>query len=402
MDALPMAQTSIEAGDVPPSSQQAAATVLVLLDAPALTDAEVPATVLELLTAARGLGRVDVVTLTAPSVAVLATLGQYGVRAVYQVALPAGISDDAKRLTPVVAAVLETAANRVHADLVLVPNSFVAKEAGAVAAARLNAGFINNALTIAPVVAAGLSVVEAAPCAGLETTLSISADSVSVVVASSVDGQRGQRPTAATTTSPAKSPKGFTVTCRVFGGTWDVTAQVLTDPAVISVAPGGIAATPVEQATVPEVYPLPVAVSPPPITVVSREAIVKQSGRPDLASAREVVAAGRGCNGDLTPVFELADALGAAVGATRDVAFDGLFDTYIGATGLTVAPELYVACGISGAPYHTGGMRGSKYIVSVNNDEDAPINPICDLVIVGDVAEVLPQATTLIRNRHSG
>ena len=331
-------------------------TILVLQDGAGAGSApdDVPPAVLELLTAARALGRVDVVTLTAPSVGVLATLGQYGVQAVHQAALPAGISDDAKRLAPVVAAVLETAVNRVHADLLLVPNSFVAKEAGAVAAARLGVGFINNALTIAP------------PNAPVVT-----------------------------------ADKGFTVTCRVFGGTWDVTARVTTDPAVISVQPGGIAANPADYATVPEVYPLPVTVSPPAVTVVKREPVVKESGRPDLISAREVVAGGRGCNGDLAPVFELADALGAAVGVTRDVAFDGLFDSYIGATGLTVAPELYVACGISGAPYHTGGMRGSKYIVSVNNDEDAPINAICDLVIVGDVAEVLPQAAALIRDRHT-
>lgn len=321
------------------------ATVLVLLDGGFGPNDELPGATLELLTAARALGRVDVVTLAAPSVGVLATLGQYGVQAVHQAALPATVSADQQRLTGVLAAVLAAAVNRVHADLLLVPNSFVAKEAGAVAAARLAAGFINNALTI------------------------------------------------------SGAAKDFSVTCRVFGGTWDVTAKVLTDPAVISVQAGGVAAAPADHATVPEVYPLPVTAGPSPVTVVSREPVLKESGRPDLSSAREVVAGGRGCNGDLAPVFELADALGAAVGVTRDVAFDGLFDSYIGATGVTVAPELYVACGISGAPYHTGGMRGSKYIVSVNNDEDAPINPICDLVIVGDVAEVLPQAAALIRNR---
>ncbi|MDR2702769.1 MAG: electron transfer flavoprotein subunit alpha/FixB family protein, partial [Cellulomonadaceae bacterium] len=288
--------------------------ILVLLDTATDELTEVPGPVLELITMGRALGRVDVVTLSAPTLPVLATLGQYGVHGVHQATLPVSAGPNARRVTSVLSAVLVAAVNRIHADLLLVPNSFIDKEAAAVAAVRLQAGFINNALTIAP----------------------------------------------------PNDKNHFTVHCRVFGGSWDVGAEVTTDPAVISVQAGGVTAAPAEVATAPEVYPLSVDVSPPQVTVVSRETVARDTARPDLASAREVVAGGRGCNEDLTPVFELADALGAAVGVTRDLAFDGIFDTYIGTTGVTVAPELYIACGISGSPYHTGGMRSSRYIISVN------------------------------------
>jgi electron transfer flavoprotein alpha subunit len=131
--------------------------------------------------------------------------------------------------------------------------------------------------------------------------------------------------------------------------------------------------------------------------VVSRESKPHAGDRPDLEDATVIVAAGRGAGSDLTAVYELADCLGAAVGATRDIVFEGIFDRYIGTTGVTVAPRLYLAVGISGSPYHTGGMRGSHFVVSVNNEEDAPLNELADLVIVGDAAGVVPETVQLLK-----
>jgi electron transfer flavoprotein alpha subunit len=107
-------------------------------------------------------------------------------------------------------------------------------------------------------------------------------------------------------------------------------------------------------------------------------------------------------NGDFAPVEALADVLGAAVGGTRDVVFDGLTDRYIGQTGVTIAPKVYVAAGISGAPHHVMGIQGSQHIVAINNDADAPIFEVADFGVVGDVAAVLPQATEILRERLAG
>ncbi|MCL1801585.1 MAG: electron transfer flavoprotein subunit alpha/FixB family protein, partial [Promicromonosporaceae bacterium] len=361
-----LTQSAADSGSHPETGSVAATrqtrTVLVLLDSPARGAnpdgvdevTEVRPTVLELITAGRELGRVDVVTLGAPTTGVLATLGAYGVSGVHQAALPTDIPAEARRLTPVMAAVLETAVRSVHADLLLVPWTFSAKEAAAVAAAHLGCGFVANAVTIA------------AP------------------ESAEVDH----------TTLPANTR--FIATTVAFASTWHVEMALITDPVLVAMQPGGVAVTPAAVATVPEVYPLPVEVGAPGVEVLNREFQPSGSGRPDLEDATEVVAGGRGCGTDLSGVFALADALGAAVGVTRDLTFEGLFDRYIGTTGVTVAPRLYVAAGISGSPYHTGGMRASKYVVSINNDDDAPMNELADLVIVGDVATVLPETAALL------
>ena len=111
-----------------------------------------------------------------------------------------------------------------------------------------------------------------------------------------------------------------------------------------------------------------------------------------------VVAGGRGTMGDFGPVENLADALGAALGATRDCVDEGWIDhdAQIGQTGVTIAPRLYIGAGISGAPHHRGGMQASEIIVAVNSDPETPIFEICDFAVVGDLADVLPQATEAI------
>ncbi|GAB2486976.1 electron transfer flavoprotein subunit alpha/FixB family protein [Promicromonospora xylanilytica] len=322
-------------------------TVLVLLD-PAT---EVRTSVLELLTIARGLGRVEAVALEAPTVEVLAQLGAYGVETVHQ-AEPARagvhVSGDERHLPAVVAAGLAAAVRRTDADVVLLPTSFAAKEAAALTAHELGAGL--------------------------------------VIDAAAVDEAENGRIVAGK---------------RVFAGAWDTRCAVTTDVAVVTVRANSAVAQPADAAVEPVTEGFAVEVAPSAVTLLAREVKADTSGRPPLDQAAVVVAGGRGTDGDFGPVEDLADALGAAVGASRDAAFEGWWDSYVGQTGVTVAPRVYIGAGISGAPHHRGGMQASQVIVAVNSDPEAPIFEICDFAVVGQLADVLPQAAAEIRKRRS-
>jgi electron transfer flavoprotein alpha subunit len=175
-------------------------------------------------------------------------------------------------------------------------------------------------------------------------------------------------------------------------------------PAMATVRPGSFAkAEP--GLTEPVVELLEVALTQEDLRVSLVEKTPKGTGTSRLDSADVVVSGGRGLKepAQFELVEELADAFGAAVGATRAVVDAGWRPHHeqIGQTGRTVSPRLYVAVGISGAVQHNVGMQGSDYIVAINRDPDAPIFKIASFGIVGDLFDVVPALTTEVRKAKS-
>ncbi|KQT01420.1 electron transfer flavoprotein subunit alpha/FixB family protein [Cellulomonas sp. Leaf395] len=321
------------------------APVLVLVDH--TVDGAVRAPVRELLTLSRelsggaGVHAAWTVDGVEPSPEVVAELASLGATHVHRV-----VVDADPHLSAVLAEALASLLDATGAGLLLVVSSFENKEAAARLAISTGAGVVTDA--------DGLAL---------------------------VDGR-------------------YVAAKTVFAGTWNTTCAVTAPLAIVALKPNSVQPSVVEGAPQAQIGEHVVAVSDKArrVTLVERTER-PASGRPDLGSASVVVAGGRGTEGDFSVVEELADVLGAAVGATRVATDEGWIghDAQIGQTGVTIAPRLYVGVGVSGAVHHRGGMQASGTIVAINSDPDAPIFEIADFGVVGDLFTVVPQAAAEIR-----
>lgn len=294
---------------------------------------------LELLTLARSLGESTVALNGELSDSVAATFAEYGVDGMLR---PSAQDLDDFLVAPK-AAYVAAAAETTGAGIVLLDNSPEGKEIAARVGIRLNAGVITDVVAVDP------------------------------------DG---------------------TAHKSVLAGSYNTACKATTPVSVLTLKANNVTPEPAAAPTAPATATVEVPASAAAARITERQQKVA-SGRPDLTDARIVVAGGRGMDGDFGPVEELADALGAAVGASRAATDAGWIshDAQVGQTGKTVSPQLYISAGISGAIQQKAGMQTSKVIVAVNKDAESPVFEIADFGIIGDVFDVLPQAAAEIKKR---
>lgn len=319
--------------------------IVVFIDQPA---EQLAKSSLELLTLAHRAGTPVAAVAGAVSDAVRAELGRYGVPQTFFTEQPEIIEYSVLPKAEFLAAV----AQRVGASTVLTGNSAEQKEIAARAAVMLDAGVISDAVGFNAAPDSSGLVAEKSVLAGSYTVLASTKGPVGVIALKS-NSVEPEEPAAPTENTVEQLSVQFSALARG-------------------------------------------------ARITSRTA-KPASGRPELADARIVVAGGRGVDGDFGPVEQLADALGAAVGASRAATDAGWIDhaAQVGQTGQTVSPQLYISAGISGAIQQKAGMQTSKFIIAVNKDAESPVFEIADLGIVGDLFTVLPQAAEEIKRRRA-
>jgi electron transfer flavoprotein alpha subunit len=174
--------------------------------------------------------------------------------------------------------------------------------------------------------------------------------------------------------------------------------------ALLTVASDGVLAAPAESATSAALHYIRTVASDVDRQVVVREWIARGGGV-SLANARVVVGGGRGVGSEegFAAIDELANLLGAAVGVSRVVTSAGWrpHAQQVGQTGTKISPDLYLACGISGATQHLAGCRSAKHVVAINTDAEAPFLARADFALVGDLSVIVPAISEAIRSRTS-
>jgi electron transfer flavoprotein alpha subunit len=246
-----------------------------------------------------------------------------------------------------------------------------------------------------------------APVVGVLAELVASVQPAAVLIAASPDGKEIAGKLAVRTGSGLLSDavelaEDGTATHSVFGGTYLAKSKATTPVAVITIRAGAIEPVCSPGPAVEQTLEVPVVSAGTAAKIIERRP-VEGGDRPELTEASVVVSGGRGVGSadNFGIVEKLADSLGAAVGASRAAVDSGFYphQFQVGQTGKTVAPQLYVALGISGAIQHRAGMQTSKTIIAVNKDPEAPIFEIADFGVVGDLFTIAPQLTEAVTKR---
>jgi electron transfer flavoprotein alpha subunit len=210
---------------------------------------------------------------------------------------------------------------------------------------------------------------------------------------------RADLPLAVNCTAAQLTDDGARVTRIRWGGSLLETAALHGSPALLTVAPHAVAAD--DAAGEPRVERFTPALAPDDLRVRALERVAAAGGGVSLSDARIVVSGGRGAGSaeGFAPIEELAGLLGAAVGCSRAVTMAGWrpHSDQVGQTGTKIAPEIYIACGISGATQHMAGCKGAKRLLAINPDREAPILAGADYAVIGDLHEVVPAISAAIR-----